>query len=238
MLTAFLLEKERRAKTQIASYFPATGRYRRDLYPKHMQFFAAGGQHAPMPSCPDGCKGAPHRERCFMAANRIGKTSAGVYETTLHLTGQYPDWWTGKRFDRAIKAWAASDTNKTVRSVLQEKFMGPPGAHGTGLVPAELIAYRTTKPGIAEAVDTIYVKHVSGGISSLQLKSYQEGRESFQADTVHWILFDEEPSLSIYSEGCVRTMTCDGQVALVFTPLQGLSEVVLSFLPNGLPGST
>jgi phage terminase large subunit-like protein len=173
-----------------------------------------------------------------MAANRIGKTSAGVYETVLHLTGLYPDWWTGKRFGHAIKAWAASDTNKQVRGVLQEKLIGPPSAFGTGLIPADAITHRTTKAGIAEAADTIYVRHASGGTSSVQLKSYQEGRASFQADTVHWLLFDEEPDQALYLEGLIRTMSCDGQVALVFTPLLGLSEVVLSFMPNGLPGTT
>ena len=169
-----------------------------------------------------------------MAANRIGKTDAGVYETTLHLTGNYPHWWTGKRFPHAIKAWAASDTNKTVRGVLQEKLYGPLNASGTGMIPGDLITHRTTKQGIAEAIDTIYVKHASGGTSSLVLKSYQEGRESFQADAVHFILLDEEPSLAIYSEALMRTLTTDGHVALVFTPLQGMSEVVLSYLPDGM----
>lgn len=231
-------ELERRAKNKLERMFPATGLYRRELYSKHLQFFAAGGRHAPLPSCPDGCDGTPHRERCFMAANRIGKTSAGVYETTLHLTGLYPDWWTGKRFAHPIKAWAASDTNKQVRGVLQEKLIGPANNHGTGMIPYDAIVHRTTKAGIAEAIDTIYVRHTSGGTSSVQLKSYQEGRESFQADTVHWLLFDEEPSLAIYLEGLIRTMSCDGQVALVFTPLLGLSEVVMSYLPNGLPGAS
>jgi phage terminase large subunit-like protein len=32
-------------------------------------------------------------------------------------------------------------------------------------------------------------------------------------------------------------MTTDGMVMITFTPLQGLSEVVLSFLPGGVPGS-
>ena len=237
-MSAVPAELERRKRNRIQTYFPDTGPLRRALYPKHLEFFAAGGKHKPLPSCPDGCNGEPHRERCFMAGNRVGKTSAGIYETVLHLTGNYPHWWTGKRFDKPIKAWAASDTNKTVRGVLQEKFYGTLSEPGTGLIPGDSIVYRTTKQGIAEAIDTIYVKHVSGGTSSVVLKSYQEGRESFQADTVSWILFDEEPSLAIFTEGLVRTMTCDGSVALVFTPLQGLSEVVLSFLPNGLPGST
>lgn len=214
--------------------FPEKGPFRRDLYPKHLQFFAAGGQHEPMPGCcPVDCDGSPHRERCWIAANRVGKTTAGVYEVVLHLTGKYPDWWTGKRFSKNIKAWAASDTAKSVRGVLQEKFLGPPNAIGTGIIPGDDIAYRTAKAGVAEATDTIYVKHVTGGLSSVQLKSYQEGRESFQADTIDFVLLDEEPDLSIFSECLIRTMSCDGQVALVFTPLQGLSEVVLSFMPDG-----
>jgi len=166
-------------------------------------------------------------------SHNCGKTSAGVYEATLHLTGKYPTWWVGRRFDKHIKAWAASDTSKTVRSVLQEKFLGPPNARGTGMIPADDIVYSTAKAGIAEAVDTIYVKHASGGVSSVQLKSYQEGRESFQADTIDFVLLDEEPSLEIFAEALVRTMSTDGQIALVFTPLQGLSEVVLSFMPEG-----
>ncbi|MGI9074589.1 MAG: hypothetical protein ACR2JB_25470 [Bryobacteraceae bacterium] len=39
--------------------------------------------------------GATHRERLLMVGNRCGKTVAGAYELTLHLTGLYPDWWEG-----------------------------------------------------------------------------------------------------------------------------------------------
>jgi hypothetical protein len=67
------------AETRLYQLFPDTGRLRRELYPKHLQFFAAGAQH---------------QERCMLAANRVGKTfGAGGYETALHLTGDYPDWW-------------------------------------------------------------------------------------------------------------------------------------------------
>jgi phage terminase large subunit-like protein len=217
--------------------FPAVGPYRRELYAKHLQFFAAGGRHTPFPSCPEGCTGEPHRERCFMAANRVGKTEAGAYETVLHLTGLYPDWWTGKRFDRPIRSWACGDTNKTVREIVQEKLLGPVNAVGTGMIPGDLIVHRTTKPGIAESVDTVYVRHVTGGMSSVTLKSYQEGRESFQGAAVDWLHMDEEPPESIYTEALMRTMTTGGSLILTFTPLLGMSAVVMSYLPDGqLPG--
>ena len=230
-------EIARRKKNRLHSYFPDTGPLRRELYRRHMEFFAAGGLHKPLPSCPEGCDGSPHRERAFMAANRIGKTDAGSYELTLHLTGLYPHWWTGKRFPRPIKSWAAGDTNRTVREILQAKLYGPLSDLGTGMIPGDLIAHRTTKQGIAEAIDTVYVQHVSGGLSSVTLKSYQEGRESFQGAACDFIWLDEECSEQIYAEALMRTMTTDGLLILTFTPLQGLSTVVLSFLPNGLPGS-
>jgi phage terminase large subunit-like protein len=186
-----------------------------------MQFFAAG---------------AVHRERCFMAANRVGKTEGcGAYESTLHLTGNYPAWWAGKRFQRPIRGWAAGDTNKTVREILQEKLLGPPGYHGTGMIPGDLLAHTSSKQGVADSVDTIYVRHTAGGLSRLALKSYQEGRESFQGSEQDLIWLDEEPPEAIYTECLLRTMTTEGVVMVTFTPLSGLSAVVLSFLPDGQP---
>ncbi len=39
--------------------------------------------------------------------------------------------------------------------------------------------------------------------------------------------------MDIYSECLLRTMTTNGVIILTFTPLQGLTELVLSFLPGG-----
>lgn len=170
----------------------------------------------------------------MLAANRIGKTEGvGGYELTLHLTGQYPVWWQGRRFTRAISAWAAGDTGITVRDIIQKKLMGPVGAWGTGLLPGDSIAREVRASGIPDKLDTIYVKHVSGGVSSLTLKSYDQRRESFQGTEQDVIWLDEEPPLDVYTECLMRTMTNNGMVMLTFTPLLGMSEVVLLFLPNG-----
>src|SRR3546814_18531691 len=60
-----------------------------------------------------------------MAANRVGKTEGvGGYETTLHLTGEYPSWWEGRRFERPIAAWVAGKTNETTRAIVQTKLFG------------------------------------------------------------------------------------------------------------------
>jgi len=192
----------------------------RKHYPRHLEFFAAGAQH---------------RERCFLAANRVGKTEGvGAYELSLHLTGRYPVWWVGRRFTCPISAWAAGDTSKTTRDIIQRTLLGPVGSYGTGMLPADSIVNQTSKPGVPDAVETVYVAHVSGGTSEIGLKSYDQGRASFQGTSKHVIWLDEEPSFDIYCEGLTRTMATStfegGIVVCTFTPLLGMSETVRYFL--------
>jgi phage terminase large subunit-like protein len=219
-LTLLLEESLRRRKERkIATYFPDTGEYRRELYPKHTAYFKAG---------------ARYRERLMMAANRIGKTeSIGGYEMVLHMTGRYPSWWEGRKFDQPISAWAAGDTGKTTRDILQMKLLGPPGEFGTGLIPKADLIKTTAKAGVAEAIEVITVRHASGGESRLTFKSYDQRREAFQGSEQDVIWLDEEPPLDVYTECLLRTMTNNGMTMLTFTPLMGMSETVMSFMPNG-----
>jgi len=198
------------------------------MYPKHLEFFAAGAQH---------------QERAFIAGNRVGKTMAGCYELTCHLTGWYPAWWVGRRFSRPITAWASGEDTKAVRDSLQVTLFGPQGREGTGLIPGDLLLNTTARSGVPESIDTAAIRHGSGSPSRLVMKTYDQGRESYQAAQVEVLLFDEEPPAAIYSEGLTRTMSTtpgepNGIVMCTFTPLKGLSDVVLSFLPGGaLPAS-
>lgn len=170
----------------------------------------------------------------MLAANRVGKTEGvGGYETTLHLIGWYPDWWEGKRFNHPVVAWASGEDGKSVRDSIQLKMMGPFSEQGTGLIPGDSLRKITPKSGVPEAVDTVYVKHASGGESRLVFKSYDQGREAYQSSEVDVIWNDEEPPLQIYTESLIRTMTTDGIVMNTFTPLKGMSDVVLLFLPGG-----
>jgi len=227
-----LEEKARRlGRNKLNTYYPDTGDLRRELYPKHLEFFTAG---------------SIHKERLMLAANRVGKTEGvGGYETTLHLTGRYPAWWTGRRFDGPISSWAAGKNNETTRDIIQAKLFGDVvGAHaqkkltGTGLIPGETIGKPLWRSGVQNLIDTIPVKHVSGEWSMLGLKSYEQGRGSFEGTEKHVIWLDEEPPLDVYAECLIRTMTVNGITLLTFTPLEGMSEVVMQFLPNGeLPTS-
>lgn len=212
---------------KLYTYYPDTGPLRRELYKKHLEFFEAG---------------EIYRERCFMAANRIGKTEgAGGYETALHLTGLYPDWWNGARFDAPVRFWAAGKTNETTRDIVQEKLFGKVKGSGstkrvagTGLIPRDCIGDISWKQGVADLIDKVEIKHISGGTSYLGIKSYQQGRGAFEGTEQEGIWLDEEPPLDIYSECLIRTATTDGLIYITFTPLEGLTETVLQFIPEGM----
>jgi len=181
--------------------------------------------------------GAKYRERAMIAANRVGKSwGIGAYETTCHLTGKYPEWWKGKRFNHPISAWAAGDTSQTTRDIIQMALTGvggegSDGELGTGMIPGDLIVGQPSAArGISGAFDTMIVRHSSGGLSSLGFKSYDQGRKKFQGTAKHVIWLDEEPPLDVYTETLTRTMTVDGIVLCTFTPLEGATEVVNMFL--------
>jgi len=179
------------------------------------------------------------QEVALFGGNRSGKTVAGTYADTLHLTGQYPEWWPGKRFDRPTEIWAASDTGKSTRDILQSALCGKYGdesARGTGMIPGDLILRTTVKHGIPDAYETVYVRHVpTGGVSTLQFKSYDQGREAFQGTAQDVIHLDEEPSIEIYVESLLRLMTRDGLLMLTATPLRGVTQLMLQFLPHLAP---
>lgn len=218
-LLKLLDEKERRKRgRKILSYYPDTGPLRRELYPKHMQFFEAGSEH---------------QERAAISGNRCGKTVLSCYETTSHLTGVYPNWWTGRRFDHPVDWWAASDTSETTRDILQLELLGQFNDIGTGMIPREyLVGDATRRRGVPDAIDTVRVKHASGGISSLGFKSYDQGREKFQGTAKHGISLDEEPDEKIYFECLTRLMTTSGLMICTFTPLMGMSSIVLRYMPE------
>jgi hypothetical protein len=76
LLSSLQKESDRRlSRTELLRYRP---------YPKQAAFHAAG---------------AAHRERLLMAGNQLGKTYSGAAEAAIHLTGKYPEWWQGRRWE-------------------------------------------------------------------------------------------------------------------------------------------
>ena len=215
------LDKE----TKLFQLYPDQGPLRRELYPKHLSFFRAGTQFM---------------ERACVSANRVGKTwGIGGFETAVHLTGEYPEWWNGRRFDHPIDCWAAGDTSETTRDIIQHALVGPIGELGTGLIPAaNIIGEPTKRSGVSGAMDTVRVRHKTGGVSQVGLKSFDQGRKKFQGTSKHLIWLDEECPEDVYDECLLRLMTLRGLMMLTFTPLDGLTPVVLRFMPHLTPTLT
>jgi phage terminase large subunit-like protein len=182
------------------------------------------------------------RERLLMAGNQLGKTWSAAYEMAMHLTGRYPEWWEGRVFDDPVSAWVAGETSEVVRGSSQLLLCGQYDDIGTGAIPADAIKDKAPKRGIPDAVDTLVVRWGGGADiqardSLLGFKSYDAGREKFQAATLDYVWLDEEPDESIYTEALTRTNATGGCVAMTFTPLKGMSGVVKRFLIDKMPGT-
>lgn len=200
---------QRKARNRLIEYAP---------YPKQAAFHTAG---------------AIHRERLFMAGNQLGKTMAGAMEWAMHLTGRYPEWWKGKRFESAGKYWAAGETGLSTRDNVQNLLIGPPEREdewGTGAIPHDALRDVQRARGQPNSLDSVTIKHTSGYLSTLLFKAYEQGREKWQGPTLNGVWCDEEPPLDIYTEGLTRTNATGGIMMVTFTPLKGMSDVVKQYL--------
>ena len=195
--------------------FPEDGKYSIHAYPKHKEFFDAS---------------ATYTESAFIAGNRTGKSVAGAYLTVCHATGIYPDWWKGKRYHKPIMIWVGGDTSVTCRDIIQFKLLGDIGDHGSGMIPKDLIVDTKTRRNVPDAVETIRIRHISGGISTIVIKTYEQGRIAWQGSEVDFIWIDEECPQDVYGEALIRLMTTKGSIILTFTPLNGLTPLVLTFI--------
>ena len=70
------------------------------------------------------------------------------------------------------------------------------------------------------------------------LRFERRSTPAFEGTAQRGIWLDEEPRLDVYGECIIRTATTDGIVMLMFTPLEGMGEVVIGFLPTEMrPGA-
>lgn len=182
-------------------------------------------------------EGIENPERMLMAANRVGKTFSAACEVAHHLTGNYPEWWLGRRFDRPVLVWTGSPTNETSRDIVQAELFGGPGEKlGTGAVPKVKIIGQPSmrQAGVKNVMETVNVRHKSGGVSTCTLKTYEMGWPKFQGTAPHVVWLDEEPDdYMIFSECQTRILTSKGIVLVTFTPLRGVTELVQHFQDGG-----
>jgi phage terminase large subunit-like protein len=173
--------------------------------------------------------------RGILAANRIGKTVSTCYETAMHLTGRYPEWWpeSAKRFNKPVTVMVAGEGWSQVAMVLQNELLGTQDIKirenlGTGAIPRECIVFDTMRNDGANCLG-VEVIHATGGNSYLLFANYTQEVRQMQGFKLNIAVFDEQPPDDFFSEIVTRTATTQGQVLCSFTPLKGLNGLVSKF---------
>src|SRR5215471_15296551 len=191
-----------------------------EFYPPQLKFFADG---------------ARYHQRLVRGGNLVGKSFACAFEVALHLTGQYPSWWSGRRFNKPTRGWIVGPTSQLVRDGPQRQLCTRQGEFGSGTIPLAAFASRPIMiPGGTGGIDTLTTHHATNGArdgqSSATFKSFEMRAEKLQAESVDWIWIDERCSEEIYSELLARTTATDGIVFMSYTPLKGGGELTYRFL--------
>lgn len=180
-----------------------------------------------------------HSKECMLTgANQAGKSTALMMKFTYHMTGLYPSWYTGIRFDKPITAALGGETAQSTRDLLVNRLLGPPEDRGAGYFPmgtfdpSEDITRMTG--GVANQVDYFRVKHHDkygnfDGYSKAYVFSYSTGWRRLQGYSLDLVAIDEEPEMMVYEELSARTNATGGHVDIAMTPLRGETELYLMF---------
>jgi phage terminase large subunit-like protein len=197
-------------------------------YPKQLAFHNAVGKGTTRPAT----------ERLGLGGNQVGKTTLGAMEMAMHLTGRYPIWYAGVRYQHPIEAVAAGVTNNSTRDIIQLALLGDPLDEkklGTGAIPIDCIGKPTRKAGVTNAYDSCTVKHFTGGkfdgMSNLYLRAYEQGFKAFMGVGFQVGWMDEEPPQAVLSQ-FLRAMIAqrDPILFMTMTPEEGMTATVAQFM--------
>lgn len=224
-----LVQKQR--YNQFNKYFPDSGEFSRDKYPRHMEFIEKSQFHSIMG---------------LLGANGSGKTTLGGYISYCHLSGLYPNWWPGYKFNMGpINGWISGLGSKQL-SAIQECLFGSYMEPGTGLIPRDALCdlqgnlQLFSMPGAAQQFGICYIRHYDkfgkfDGYSKVEFKTNEQGFEQYQGANRSWIWLDEEHDSKVFAECLARTRGPQGKTGRIlctFTPTSGASELFLSFVPD------
>ncbi len=184
-----------------------------------------------------------HFESCLCAGNQVGKTRTGVTMDAAHLTGDYPEDWTGHRFSHAPKVWILGYTMEKTRDLIQTPLFGEYhdrewSQERPGLIPIDKIVKWESAMGTPNAMRTVYVRHKSGKLSKVQFWSYSQGQDVLMGDPeLDWFHIDEEPAdPDIRPQVIMRTAMGDkgagGRGIYTLTPEKGLTDLIISLRDN------
>ena len=151
----------------------------------------------------------PAKIKCVFGGNRSSKTETiGEYIVNQILSKPRQKW------------WAVAETFSDSVMIQQKKIWD--------LIPKDKIRY-----GSYDIVNGFpNRKLILTDGSMVVFKSYDQGREAFQGESLHGIWNDEEPPFDIYKEQRMRLVDFDGEMLLSMTSLKGMTELLLDIFED------
>ena len=200
-----------------ASFFPDKGEFRRELFPKSLEFFRATKRRKIVN---------------IFGSNRSSKSISLAYAASCWLTGDYPEWWEGRMFDKPVRMWIAGETGTLVRNNLQRYLIGAKESEGIGCFIGRDKIHSTDYQSKPDGFCSRAIIKAHGGLSVAEFKSYDQGQYRFASDTLDVVVLDEEPRPGIFTEAVTRTGTTRGIVVCGFTALKGITPLVEMLAPE------
>jgi hypothetical protein len=190
----------------------------------------------------------PAGQVMLLAGNRSGKTMCAGYQTALDLTGEYPDWWPGYRFQHAPNFMIAGVDNIQLKLVLQQELFGDVTTHpttgkkmlsGNWVHQDEIgrITWNKVTADLAQSVE-VWGKY---GMAMCSLRSYSQSKTghkslSFAGTSLDGLWVDECPPDDLIGQFVVRTLTGNynqgGRIRYTMTPELGKTQLVSKFMED------
>ncbi len=160
--------------------------------------------------------------------NQFGKTTAATGMVVFQTTQEFPQWFTGWRQPKlnlsrphSMVVWCLAPNWQMARDGIASKILGDyaSGQIGQGLMPAENIVSIQAARGIAGAVDSVVIRRKDGTTAVIRFKTYEQGREALQSESVDLIIADEMPTdMGLWNELLARLSATSGVIWLTATP--------------------
>ena len=178
-------------------------------------------------------------------SNQFGKTLMAAGMATFQTTQIFPPWYKGWKQPKlnlirphSMIVWCFSTSGQMTRDGIQSRILGDvaSGQIGTGMMPAENIVSLQMGRGIAGSVDSAVIRRADSSTAVIRFKSYEQGREAAQSESVDLVICDEMPTdMGLWSEILARTTATGGRILLTATPRKQQSGIAQWFKEPGHP---
>lgn len=150
------------------------------------------------------------KTRVVLGGNRSGKTESGVMEAWWHASGDYPAWYPeNKRFKCPTRGRIiVTDFKKGCGEVLEPKLR-------KWFPPDRILRWHRYMGHL----EKIKIKHVSGGVSTIDIMTHEQDDMVFEGWSGHWAWFDEPPPQSKYIATKRGLVDYSGITWMTLTPI-------------------